>query len=223
MANRIYCISGLGADHRIFGKLHIPGYELIHVPWLPYAKDDTLPAYARKLFSFISDEQAIIIGVSFGGMLAVELARLFPGCKVYIISSAKRSNELGMPKSGVVPWIVKNRLLPAWALTIPNPLLLHYFGAVEQEDKQLLSSIIRESDGGFMKWAFKAMLLWPDKNCPENVLHVHGTADKIIPSEHVHPDVWIEDGTHIMVYNRAGVVSKIITDHLKDGVNLPEQ
>lgn len=212
--NRIYCISGLGADQRVFKKLSIAGYELAPVNWIPFSKTDTLPAYAQKLAAQIKDENPIIIGLSFGGMLTVEIAKQIQVKKAFIVSSAKTSAELGIPGGGIVRWLINSGTIPSQLLTIPNPIALSYLGAKTADDRQLLSAIIRDADGAFMKWALRSITHWQNDSYTQNVIHIHGTADKVIDSAKVHPHFWIDGGTHIMIYNRAAEVSKIISDCL---------
>ena len=213
-AKRIYCISGLGADHRIFRKLSVSGYEFVPVKWVPFDKHDDLPCYAQKLSAQITDDQPAILGLSFGGMLAVEIAKQRPVQKVILLSSAKTRDELADP-GWLLKLIMKAKIIPASFLTIPNRFVLQRFGVTTEEEKELLKDIIHTSDGDFMKWALKALLTWRNYTVPKNVVHIHGTADQIIPAAHVHPDHWIEGGTHFMVYSRAAEISKIIGDTLR--------
>jgi len=211
--SRIYCISGLGADQRIFQKLHIDGCDLVPLNWVPYDKHDDLPCYAQKLAARIEDKLPVILGVSFGGMLAVEIAKQQPTKKVFIVSSAKTKAELGHP-GNFLKWLINSKILPGAVFTTPNRYTLDFFGAETEDEKALLRDIIRRSDGAFMKWALKALISWESNTWPANVTHIHGTTDKIIPAANVHPDFWIDGGTHIMVYNRAAEVGKIIGDQL---------
>jgi pimeloyl-ACP methyl ester carboxylesterase len=213
-AKRIYCISGLGADHRIFRKLSVNGYQFVPVPWVPFDKHDDLPCYAQKLAVQITDEQPVILGLSFGGMLAVEIAKLRPVQHTILVSSAKTQDELGDP-GGLVKFIIKSKIVPASFLTTPNRFVLERFGVTTEEEKELLRDIIRTSDGDFMKWALKALLRWRNHTVPKNLVDIHGTADQIIPAAHVHPNHWIKGGTHFMVYSRAAEISKIIEDVLQ--------
>ena len=213
-AKRIYCISGLGADHTIFRNLSVNNCELVPVHWVPFKEQDNVCSYAQKVSAQIKEEHPIILGLSFGGMLAVEMAKIRATDKVILVSSAKSRDELGEPP-GLLKWIIKNGLLPANFLTIPNPVILERFGAATGEEKKLISGIMRRSDGHFMKWALRALLTWNNAVIPRNITHVHGTADKIIPPDNVHPDHWIDGGSHIMVYDRAAEISKIIADTLQ--------
>src|SRR3546814_17690371 len=73
----IYLLPGMGADHRLFSRLDLPGLNPKVLQWVPPGEGDSLGDYAKKLQPQItSTEDAVLLGVSLGGMLAVELARL---------------------------------------------------------------------------------------------------------------------------------------------------
>ncbi|HXS36762.1 MAG TPA: alpha/beta hydrolase [Flavipsychrobacter sp.] len=209
----IYCISGLGADHRIFKKLSIKNAELIHIPWLKYDKNESVSHYAEKLSAKIPGDNPTILGLSFGGMLAVEIAKGRATEKIFLISSSKTANELPRLK-GFLKFIIQSNLLPAGFFTIPNRIIFKRFGADTKEKRELLADILKDTDGGFVKWALRALLSWDNSTYPGNVTHIHGTTDRILPSELVHPDYWIEKGTHMMVYDRADEIGNIISKHL---------
>ena len=48
----------------------------------------------------------------------------------------------------------------------------------------------------------------------DELVHIHGTADQILPPETIHEAHWIKGGEHIMIYNRADEVSALINEHL---------
>ena len=124
----LHCISGLGADHRMFQKLRIPGWELKAVPWPHIDAHDGMACYAQKVAALIPDSpDDAILGLSFGGMLASEIARVRPGQRVIIVSSAKHPDELG-EVSGWLKFIVTKRLLPVGLMRIPNKVILRRFG-----------------------------------------------------------------------------------------------
>ncbi len=89
MSQRIYCISGLGADEQIFSKLQLPGVELIFMKWLIPHKDELIALYAKRMFEQVIDEYPLMMGVSFGGIICIEIANLFPIQKLFLISSIK--------------------------------------------------------------------------------------------------------------------------------------
>jgi len=212
---KIYCISGLGADQRFFDRLDIPGHELVALPWVPYDKYDDMASYAAKIIAPVQEQDAIIIGLSFGGMLAVEAAKMHPSWRIFLVSSAKTKRELGYDKgTSLLVWLIKNSVVPAFVFNRPNPVIFARMGAVTAEDKKLVTAVFNDSDAVFMRWCVQRLIDWENNMVPTNVTHIHGTNDQVIASANVHPDYWIAGGTHMMIYDRAGEVSKIISDCL---------
>lgn len=209
----IYCISGLGADQRVFQKLSIQGTSLVPVHWADYDQHDDLSCYAQKISAQITDEYPVILGLSFGGMLASEIARLRPVKQLFLVSSAKDATEL--PRmGGLVRFLVNKKLIPGSVPSIAMPQVHERFGTKTREEKALLSDILHRSDPGFTRWALKAMFNWQTRDHVDRITHIHGTADRMIFPQQVKPNHWIEGGTHFMVYQRAAEISRIIRDGL---------
>jgi len=210
----LYCLSGLGADERIFGKLKLPGYNMVHIPWPEHDEHDELPCYAQKVSALIKEEEPVILGVSLGGMIGVEISKMRPVKKLILISSAKTKSELPQYE-GWFGRLVKSKILPPFIYKMPNNILIEKFGAECNEDEYLLRAILKDSDGKFMKWAMRAVALWRNETYHEPVVHIHGRRDRMIFPEHIHASYWIEDGGHMMVYNRAEEISRIIEKELE--------
>lgn len=211
----LYCISGLGADQRIFQKLDIPGVQLVPVAWPAFDRHDDMACYAQKVLAQIKEEKPMLLGVSFGGMLSVEIAKQAPVQKVIIVSSAKTIDELP-PVSAFARFMVHNNLIPVGLFKHFHKQMAERFGAVTEEEKNLLVSILHDTDNAFVKWAGHAMINWQNHQVPQGLVHIHGTADRLIPPTHIHPDYWVEGGSHFMIYNRAAAVSRIIASELKE-------
>ena len=90
----IYCISGLGADERAFSKLHVDGYEIRCIPWLTPEPGENIDAYAARMRAGIIEEKPILCGLSFGGMMSIEISKQMPVDKLILISSIKSIKEL---------------------------------------------------------------------------------------------------------------------------------
>ncbi len=209
----IYCLSGLGADERIFARLNLRGRKLVHIPWPEHDEYDELPCYAQKVAALIQDDNPIIMGVSLGGMIGVEISKIRPVKKLILISSAKTREEMP-PYDGWFGRLIKSRILPPFMYKLPNAVLMDKFGAETEEDEALLTAILKDSDGKFMKWAMRAVALWRNDNYLQPVAHIHGRKDHMIFAKNVHADHWIDDGGHMMVYNRAEQISDIIEQEL---------
>ena len=210
----IYCISGLGADERVFRNLKIPGAKLVYLPWAQYDKHDEMSCYAQKMAYQIKEENPIVLGVSFGGMLATEMKILNPHQKTIIISSAKTNKELPH-LSGILRFIIKTNIIPYGRIAkSPNKYSFRMFGAENEEEKELFADILRSTDLGFIKWATKTMLDWRNDITPDGIFHIHGTADRLINPAQVHPTRWVDGGSHFMIYNRAAEVSRLIAQYI---------
>lgn len=214
-----YFISGLGADKRIFSKLKLnENINMIHINWISPNENESLASYAERLSKVIDLSQPFaLVGVSFGGMIAVEMAKLLKPAATIIISSTMLSTYLPAlyrfaGKLGLLKFI------PAKFLKSSNKLTQnYYFGTRSNSEKTLLSKIINDTDPYFLKWAIGSILSWENKIKPKNIYHIHGTNDKILYSKTTQPDFVIENGTHFMVYQNAdeisGIIDKIISDN----------
>lgn len=207
----IYLFSGLGADSRVFESLDLGDWPTKVVEWRQPLPAETLARYAQRLVQEQMEVRAdtILIGVSFGGMVAVEVARLINPAKVILISSAKDFREL--------PWYYRwfgklrlDMLIPAWFLTFPTFFTYKAFGASSQKDRQLLRNILQHTDKRFLKWAIRQILSWQTLHKIENLVHIHGDNDRILPYRYARNAICIPNGGHLMIVSQATEISVII-------------
>jgi pimeloyl-ACP methyl ester carboxylesterase len=211
----VYFISGLGADERVFTKLKLdPRLNVKYIKWLRPLKKESLQHYAARLTKQINTSQPFqLVGLSFGGVIASEIADIACPAQVTLISSM----STGVPLSKFYQVMIRFLLmspLSAPLLKSANRITYSYFGADTPELKKLLKTILHDTNSKFLKWALIRMSGWDRKDRVENLFHIHGTADKLIPILIVKPDVIIEGGGHLMVYAQADQISKILNDRL---------
>ncbi|MCZ4245755.1 alpha/beta fold hydrolase [Pedobacter punctiformis] len=209
---KVYLISGLGADKRIFSKIKLDNqFEIIHLDWIEYSESDDMISYAKKLSKGIDHTKPFcIVGVSFGGMIATEIAKILNPKITIVISSIINSKQL--PRlykfSGNLGLL---NIIPAAVLKSSNKLTQnYYFGTKLPEEKDLLNKIVEDTDPNFLKWAIGVILAWNNQVRPKNLYHIHGTNDKIFPIKKVEPDFVIKNGGHFMVYQNAEEISTLI-------------
>ena len=63
--------------------------------------------------------------------------------------------------------------------------------------------MIRETDIVFLKWAIDKILHWQNETIHNNVVHIHGTNDRILPFKNVRNTISISDGSHLMIVTNA--------------------
>ncbi|HEY0057769.1 MAG TPA: hypothetical protein VGB56_01465, partial [Flavisolibacter sp.] len=92
----VYFISGLGADCRVFKNIQLPdSYKAIHLEWIKPLAGESLAEYALRLSGSIDTTQPFgLIGLSLGGMIAVEISKHKRAEWVVLISSIPVSNAL---------------------------------------------------------------------------------------------------------------------------------
>lgn len=209
---RLYGISGLGADKRVFSKLKLD-CELIPLEWITPKKKEPIENYAMRLAEIMkTDKPYGLLGVSFGGLITMEISKRLNPAWTILISSAETKGELRsiyrvVGKSGLL------NLLPKELFTPPGFLANWLFGA---QNKKLLSEILSDTDLDFAKWAIQELTNWKNTERIKNkLLKIHGTNDKLIPLSLSEKTILVRQGTHFMIVDRADEISEIINRELK--------
>ena len=207
----LYLIPGTGADHRFFSRLQLDVNTQV-IKWTEWGNAQTIREYAEVLSLQINTEEPFgILGVSFGGMLAVEMSKFLDPEKLILISSAKSYKEL--------PIIVRisrrvgvHYLITPWLIKI-IPFAGKIFG-VSKKDKRFFDKMIDETPKGHLKKTIRSILHWKNTVIPSEVIHIHGSQDKVIPIKKIQRPTAIEGGGHFMLYNMADQVGEIINEYL---------
>ncbi len=205
----IFLFSGLGADERAFQFLDLPGYNLIFIAWIKPNDQETIESYANRLIAQITSEKPILIGLSFGGLIAIEVGKIIDTDQIILISSAKNQREIPFYYR-LIGLLHISSILPANLLTRPNKLVYWFFGAANLADKKLLAEILRTTDPVFLKWAIKKLVSWKSNTQHEHLTHLHGTADRMFPFYFIKNARPIIGGGHFMVVNKPDEISEMI-------------
>ncbi|MBV9389636.1 MAG: alpha/beta hydrolase [Chroococcidiopsidaceae cyanobacterium CP_BM_ER_R8_30] len=206
----IYLISGLGADERVFQLLKFKGYQPVHIRWLEPERGEPIEQYAKRLTAQISSSRPIIVGLSFGGIIAVEIAKQLEVEKVIVISSAKNRGEIP-PYFKMLRWFPIQRVFPFKSLLWMSYWLAYWFFSLETiAERQLLKAILLDTNARFIKWATHKVVTWKNETIPENLHHIHGLSDRIFSIRFVKPHFTVEKGGHFMIMNRAEQISTLL-------------
>ena len=211
---KVYFISGLGADSRMFKHIRLPeGYEMVHLDWLKPVPGETLGEYAVRMAGRIDrSEPFALLGLSFGGMLASEIAQRYGVAKTILVSSVPLPRHLPFYfHIGGRIWL--HRLLPV-SLIKSAALIKRLFSPETREDKELLWQVIKESDNDFIRWAMDAIVRWNGGSASFPYIHIHGTRDEVLPVRYTAPTHRIPRAGHLMVMNRADELNGIIREYL---------
>jgi pimeloyl-ACP methyl ester carboxylesterase len=208
----IYLIPGQGSDARVFSYLTLD--DSFEIRYIKYAiPHDTLSMreYAQVLSEQINtSERFILIGVSLGGMLAVEMADFMEPEKVIIISSAKHRHEL--------PWrytfqrkVPVYRLLPDRLAKIGAQMLQPIVEPDRKNEKEVCKQMLADKEPAFLGRTIEMIINWDRHEAPDaDIIHIHGDNDHTIPIRNVQYDYVVKNGSHMMILTQGGELSEII-------------
>lgn len=210
----IYLFSGLGADERVFKYLRFPGYHVVHVKWIAPLRNEPIAAYAKRLLRQIHTDRPILIGLSFGGIMAIEVSKLIETEKLVIIASVKTRNELPFYYR-MAKYLPLYKMIPSSLMKYPDRMSNWFFGAESKEDKDILAAILKDTDPVFLKWAINTIVNWDNLELIKQLVHIQGDADHVLPARFVRANIIINGGGHLMTLNKAEELNEVINRSLK--------
>ncbi|MBL7997769.1 MAG: alpha/beta hydrolase [Candidatus Kapabacteria bacterium] len=213
MKQELYIFSGLGADERVFQRLDFSGFSVTYIRWITPHSGETIEQYSTRLLEQITSMKPILIGLSFGGLIAIEVAKHIDTEQVILIASAKSKTEIPFYYR-VAGLFGLHKLLPLAFLKHSNILTQWFFGARNMFDRQLLQQILKDTEPIFLKWAIDKVVRWTNRPVGKNVFHIHGTSDRILPVMFVSCNVRIKNGGHFMTLTHADELNLILLQQL---------
>jgi pimeloyl-ACP methyl ester carboxylesterase len=214
---KIYFLSGLGADKRVFQKLILPdSFTPVFLDWITPEKKESIESYAKRMCSTINnDEPFILVGLSFGGMLATEMTAYIQPNKTILISSAGCNRELPFYYRWAGAFQL-DRLLPKRKMSQSNLFIYWCFGIKDKQEQDTLKSILNTTDAAFTKWAVHAIINWKRNIAPQNIVRIHGDRDRVLPLHRSVVKHTVNGGGHFMILQKATIISSIIEDELRN-------
>jgi pimeloyl-ACP methyl ester carboxylesterase len=205
----IYCISGFGADERVFSKLNFETLEFHFLPWLDPVKNESIESYAKRMSEGIIHADPVLLGLSFGGIMSIEIAKLVSTSKIILISSIKTFREmpLWMRLTGKLKL---DKAVPLKTFTLIEPIENYNLGIENKEELKLVREYRTTISQQYTNWATHRIINWRNEWIPPNLVHIHGGSDHIFPIKNSNPDYVIPGGGHFMIMNRAAEVNDII-------------
>lgn len=212
----VYLVPGMAAGPEIFERIALPKteFEVTILEWLIPKKDEPLTAYAARLAETIHHPEPILIGVSFGGVVAQEMKTFLPNARVIIISSVKSKSEL--PKRFLYARKSKlYRMLPTGLVVNAKDLTRFAIGPRTKKRLDLYNKYLSVRDKRYLDWAIEAMVCWDRESTDPEVAHIHGERDAVFPIKNINNCEIIKGGTHAMILYKAHAVSQAILKVLK--------
>lgn len=199
----VYFMPGLATDRSIFENIQLPEdqFEVHFLEWIIPLKDETLKMYVERMLPYIKNENCVLIGVSFGGVIVQELSSYINAQRLIIISSVKCREEL--PRR--MKFAAKTgsfKLLPTSLLNYLDyieKLPLHGF---LKKRARLYNRYLAVRNQIYLNWSIEKMVLWDCEKARKNVIHIHGDKDMVFPYKYIKGCITVKGGTHIMIINK---------------------
>lgn len=215
---KVILLPGLGYSCDLFRQLQFPHLEPACLNWIEPQKDESLNAYARRFIEHYSfpDEPIVLIGHSFGGILAQEIASFFPIQQIILLSSIRSRNELPMGFRIIAPTGI-HHLFTKQVSFITLPFWGTSHGFDNKATRQLFRNMVDTYSNRYLQWALRSLSVWRSPKIPSStdIIQIHGTLDRTFPLRLIkQADIIVEKAGHIMVYKQAEKLSKLILQKL---------
>lgn len=199
----VYFMPGLAASSSIFERIELPKdtFEMHLLEWFLPNKNETLQSYAKRMAEKVKHDNAVLIGVSFGGVLVQEMAQFLNLKKLIIVSSVKCNAEL--PRRLKLAKTTKAyKLLPTGLMQDVELLTKYAFGDVLKKKLKLYEQYLHRREKDYLDWAIEQMVCWDRAEVDAKVIHIQGDADEVFPVKNIKNFINIKGGTHLMILNR---------------------
>ncbi|WP_310556378.1 alpha/beta hydrolase [Flavobacterium sp.] len=199
----VYFMPGMAASSLIFERIKLPEdvFETHLLDWFMPEKSQTLEEYAKQMALNVKHDNAVLIGVSFGGILVQEMAPFLNLKKLIIISSVKNNSELPQ-RMKLAKTTKAYKLLPTGMAQNLEVLSKYAFGAVVKQRLKLYEKYMSMRDKIYLDWSIEQIINWSRTQTDENVIHIHGDADEVFPIKNIKNAIPLKEATHIMILNR---------------------
>lgn len=213
---QLYCMPGLGASPKIFEYISLPEdrFDIHILEWkIPLSLEESIEDYSQRMCEDIKHESPVLVGVSFGGMIVQEMAKIINVQKVILVSSIKSHHELPN-RLKVIRDTKAYKLFPAKIAENLDEYTKYFLGDFLKKKAELYKMYLSVRNAEYMKWAIYNVLHWKQETPPENILHIHGTDDHVFPHKHIENFIPVENGKHEMILMKAKSISQIIEKQL---------
>lgn len=199
----VYFMPGMAASPKIFEYIKLPEeqFESHYLHWIIPEKDETLQHYAQRMCEQVQDDHAVLLGVSFGGILVQEMSRFLKVRKLLVVSSVVSKFQL--PKRMKFAKTTKAyKLMPTQLLSNVELLSKYAYGDFFKKRVDLYKKYMTVNDKAYLDWAIEQVVNWDQEEPPQNVIQIHGDKDGVFTNSCNGDCIVLKGGTHIMIINK---------------------
>jgi len=197
---RCFLIPGMGADGRMLAPQCAALPDVAVLEWIePASEQEPIAAYAARLAATIPASPPFLLGgVSFGGIVAQEIARHVHPTGVVLIASWRARESLALhvrALAAVGPWMPTS----PFRLGAHSSLVARAFGLRTATQRELFRKMFRAASPRFLHWAARVVHRWQGvQGLAIPVRQLHGAEDRIVPLARVRADVVVPEAGHLV-------------------------
>ena len=195
---------GLAASSMVFENIKLDGkkYSLHRIDWIQPKKNESIKTYCVRLSKKIKHKNPVLLGVSFGGIIAQELDKIIKVKKLIIVSSVKSHKEYPILYKIARDYQLNNALpFGMFDNFIKFSLKLNINKLYKRID--LAERYLTERNEIYLEWAVWSLLNWKQEKYRPDLIHIHGDKDKVFPIENISKCIKIKGGRHEMIILKA--------------------
>jgi pimeloyl-ACP methyl ester carboxylesterase len=211
-------LAGMGADERLFAPQAQAFLQLVVPKWIEPYGDESIAAYAKRLAKGLKVTGPCFVGgASFGGFVAIEMARHVDARACFLIGSARSPDELPLRVRALRRLGGATKVVPfEWVCRAAGRSVDLLGFCSGPRTRQLLRQL-SDADGEFLRWATRAVLTWQPAPPPANVpvYHIHGDRDHVLPAACTRADHVVRSAGHVLSLTHANEVNEFLRTHMR--------
>jgi len=201
----LYLLPGMGTDFRIFHGMDFGeevNHQVIHYPTNSF-EFSGLDELARNIAAQIdTNRQFILVGVSMGGMLAMELSKIVNPEAIILVSSIKSSAELPF-KYKVGRFFPVHKFFTERMLVRKAENPKTWDNVTDSYLREVYPKMLKDCGAKLLRWQMSSIINWRFENHSEQtpIFRIHGSDDHILPLRKFTADIVFYGASHRMISN----------------------
>lgn len=213
---KAYFIPGLAFNEEVLQPILNEGLQIETINWIEPLPNESIKSYAARMSESIPiSDSVIMIGHSFGGVIAQEISQIRKVEKIILISSCKSRRENSLVLKSLSPLKI-NKIIKKALILKTFPYWSRSYGYTTEDEMSVFESMIKKNTDTYLEWALKAISLW-DRTFKINtpIVHIHGDIDRTFPLKNIENVTHIiKGGNHFMIYKKSKEIAQILKKYL---------
>jgi len=208
MTRKLILLPGMTPSRRIFQKLVPQLADCEVIDWIAPGRAKSISDYAHKLVDQVGiDSSSDLVGVSFGGMVAQEVAKYCGSRLCFVVSSISSSAELRPTQRFLASLPQRGDLAVLSAIGA----VAHAWPRTGSTMSTVRARKFRGVHGNWFRWATSAALRW--RSSPDGraeLIRIHGNRDSTFPEGDRYADHVISGAGHMLALTHSHELATII-------------